>query len=72
MGRGSFASLQKPGFIRRWSRAGTDEESGVMQTVDKPAIPSALQPSEAYSTPLPTLSMVVLSIVRLIFCPRVG
>lgn len=31
---------------------------------ERPAIPSALQPAEAYTTPLPLLSMVVLSIVR--------
>ena len=63
--RVSFSGLtRKPSILSRWSRAGEDEESGLMQPPERPAIPSALQaPGEAYATPLPVLSMIVLSIV---------
>ncbi|OCH86843.1 major facilitator superfamily MFS-1 [Obba rivulosa] len=57
----------RPSFIRRW-RGVTDEENGEAQfpIPDKPAIPSALQPAgEVYATPLPVLSMIVLSITML-------
>lgn len=54
--------VRKPSIFSRWKG---DEESGTSQTPERPAIPSALQaPGEAYSTPLPVLSMIVLSIVR--------
>ena len=70
-GRMSFSSLvRNPSVFSRWSRAGGDEESGPAQAPDKPPIPSALQQSEAYSTPLPKLSMIVLSIVRLTLRPE--
>lgn len=64
--RVSFSALRKPSLsILR--RSTVDEETGEGSVVqDKPAIPSALQQSEAYTTPLPTLSMVVLSIVSVI------
>lgn len=66
LGRTSFSQAHhRPSFISRWGR-GQDEEVGVNPAVsDRPAIPSALEPKgETYSTPLPVLSMVVLSIVR--------
>lgn len=61
----SFSSVLKhrPSFVDRWRNAGGDEESGQLHS-PKPPIPSALQPpTEVYSTPLPILSMIVLSIV---------
>ena len=63
-GRVSFSRLvHKPSILSRWSRTG-DEESGIAHAPDRPAIPSALQPpNEVYATPLPILSMIVLSIV---------
>lgn len=64
--RVSFSALRKPSFSLL-RRSTVDEEAGEGSVVpDKPAIPSALQQSEAYTTPLPTLSMVVLSIVSVI------
>ncbi|KAI0760328.1 major facilitator superfamily MFS-1 [Fomes fomentarius] len=55
--------VRKPSILSRWRG---DEESGTSQTPERPAIPSALQTSgEAYSTPLPVLSMIVLSITML-------
>ena len=61
----SFSNVLKhrPSFIDRWKSQAADEEANVPAS-PKPAIPSALQPPpEVYSTPLPLLSMVVLSIV---------
>ncbi|KAI0074454.1 major facilitator superfamily MFS-1 [Panus rudis PR-1116 ss-1] len=66
-GRISFTRVHRPSFLNRWGNAG-DEESGVPPSPkpDKPPIPSALQPPpEAYATPLPTLSMIALSITML-------
>ncbi|KAI0654384.1 major facilitator MFS-1 [Cubamyces menziesii] len=65
-GRVSFSRLvHKPSILSRWSRTG-DEESGIAHAPDRPAIPSALQPpNEVYATPLPILSMIVLSITML-------
>ncbi|KAI0754437.1 major facilitator superfamily MFS-1 [Daedaleopsis nitida] len=65
-GRVSFSGLvRKPSILSRWSRTG-DEESGTAPTPERPAIPSALQSSgEVYATPLPALSMIVLSITML-------
>ncbi|KZT69917.1 major facilitator superfamily MFS-1 [Daedalea quercina L-15889] len=63
--RVSFSAFRKPSFSLL-RRSTVDEEAGEGAAVpDKPAIPSALQQSEAYTTPLPTLSMVVLSIAML-------
>ncbi|TFY51331.1 hypothetical protein EVJ58_g10625, partial [Rhodofomes roseus] len=63
--RVSFSALRKPSFSLL-RRSTVDEEAGEGSEVpDKPAIPSALQSSEAYTTPLPTLSMIVLSIAML-------
>ena len=59
----------RPSFVERWRTAGGDEEAGLggempSPKVERPPIPSALQPtSEVYSTPLPMISMTVLSIV---------
>ncbi len=66
-GRVSFSKPlgRKPSLINRL-RNEWDEEAVRSQSPksERPAIPSALQPSpEVYSTPLPTLSMTVLSIV---------
>ena len=66
-GRVSFSSLlhHRPSFASRWKRGVVDEEAGVSSPrPERPLIPSALQPPpEVYSTPLPILSMIVLSIV---------
>lgn len=67
LGRISFGHNQhRPSFTARWM-SNVDEEGGfsATPTSERPPIPSALQPSgEAYTTPLPVLSMIVLSIVR--------
>jgi|SRR3984957_10623757 len=62
----SDQSQHRPSFTARW-RNNQDAESGrtLSHVGERPPIPSALQPSgETYSTPLPALSMIVLSIVR--------
>ena len=68
-GRVSF-SQRKPSFISRWRRV-PDEENGTGagalagEILERPLIPSALeQKGEPHTTPLPKLSMIVLSIVR--------
>jgi hypothetical protein len=66
LGRVSFGagSHHRPSFAARW-RDTTDEEGAVATPMsERPPIPSALQSAgEAYTTPLPVLSMIVLSIV---------
>ncbi|KAH7912166.1 hypothetical protein BJ138DRAFT_1061588 [Hygrophoropsis aurantiaca] len=58
-------SQHRPSFVSRW-RTQTDEESGGRSPgTERPPIPNALHTKEAYSTPLPTLSMIVLSITML-------
>ncbi|KAH7920186.1 major facilitator superfamily MFS-1 [Leucogyrophana mollusca] len=58
-------SQHRPSFASRWTING-DEESGVKSPgTERPPIPNALQTGEAYSTPLPALSMIVLSITML-------
>ncbi|KAK7689710.1 hypothetical protein QCA50_006349 [Cerrena zonata] len=67
-GLGSFARAHRPSFVARWrNREGEEDESAVVESPSmKPPIPSALQPPpEVYATPLPTLSMIVLSITML-------
>lgn len=69
----SFSSVLKhrPSFVDRWRRTAGDEESGAASSPksERPPIPSALQPPpEACATPLPTLSMIVLSIVGRFYC----
>ncbi|KAF8889625.1 hypothetical protein BD779DRAFT_322787 [Infundibulicybe gibba] len=67
LGRVSFGSSQhRSSFVARW-RSGADG-SGVadVSTPERPAIPTMMQASgEADTTPLPILSMVVLSITML-------
>jgi hypothetical protein len=60
-GRISLGNLGRPSF----SSFGRDGEAALpTPKSDRPAIPTMMQPSgEVYSTPLPKLSMVVLSIV---------
>lgn len=65
LGRVSFDHSQpKPSFIARWRKLQDEEDGRGSTVVEPPLIPSALeQKGEAYSTPLPALSMIVLSIV---------
>ncbi|KAJ3552516.1 hypothetical protein NM688_g4108 [Phlebia brevispora] len=68
-GRVSFSkqSQHRPSFTR-WRSNTLDEELGGLRSpkAERPAIPSVSQPPpEVYSTPLPTVSMVVLSISML-------
>lgn len=70
-GRVSFSTVlqHRPSFVSRWRNNTGDEESGPLPSPkpERPPIPSALQPPpEMYSTPLPMLSIVVLSIVSLL------
>ncbi|KAJ3781028.1 hypothetical protein GGU10DRAFT_379962 [Lentinula aff. detonsa] len=61
----SFGSLRRPSFIFKNS---TDDENSaiVSPSIDRAPIPSVSQPApEAYATPLPALSMIVLSITLL-------
>lgn len=64
-GRVSFSTIRPRTSIFGRRRSTIDEENGgdPTQTSERPAIPSALQPGESYATPLPVLSMIVLSIV---------
>lgn len=56
---------RRQSFISRW-RTSTDVESAIKSpTLERPPIPNALRSSESDSTPLPALSMIVLSIVSL-------
>lgn len=59
-------------LLRRWSKGrGERSQSCPPLSSERPPIPSALAPSiEADSSPLPTLSMVVLSIVRPVYSTR--
>lgn len=54
---------RKQSFISRW-RSSTGTESIIKSTsTERPQIPNALRRSQSDSTPLPALSMIVLSIV---------
>ncbi|CAL1699459.1 unnamed protein product [Somion occarium] len=54
----------RPSFLNRWQNTGGEDGDGLDSP--KPPIPSALQPPpEVYATPLPMLSMIVLSITML-------
>jgi hypothetical protein len=56
---------RRQSFISRW-RTSTDVESAIKSpTPERPPIPNALRGSESDPTPLPALSMIVLSIVSL-------
>ncbi len=70
LGRISFnQGNHKPSFTSRWRRS-QDEEDGVRPAVpERPPIPSALEPKGELYTPLPVLSMIVLSIVRILTSP---
>ena len=61
--RVSYSQIQhRPSFISRWRRTQNAEEG--LGAPEMPPIPSALEPKgESYRTPLPVLSMIVLSIV---------
>lgn len=60
------ASQSRPSFVPRWPNILNSGDEGETPPSERPPIPTMMQPSgEAYSTPLPVLSMVVLSIVRL-------
>jgi hypothetical protein len=75
-GRVSFdqnPSQHRPSFTARWrSVLNPDVEPGPngSQANERPPIPSALQVPEVPTTPLPTLSMVVLSIVSVTLSSR--
>jgi hypothetical protein len=67
LGPVSFGQNQhRPSIVSRWRSTLDAESRRTLSPVgERPPIPSALQPSkEIYSTPLPMLSMIVLSIVR--------
>lgn len=52
-------------FVSRW-RTNTDVESAIKSPIlERPPIPNALRSTESDSTPLPALSMIVLSIVSI-------
>src|SRR5262245_13817228 len=66
LGRISFggASRHRPSFVARWRNSTEEEGAGLTPMSQRPPIPSALQSAgETYTTPLPVLSMSVLSIV---------
>ncbi|TFK38100.1 hypothetical protein BDQ12DRAFT_683974 [Crucibulum laeve] len=64
LGRISFGSIRRrPSFLSRLR--GGDEEGLVTPGSDQPPIPSMQISGEAYTTPLPVLSMIVLSITML-------
>lgn len=56
---------RRQSFVSRW-RTSTDVESNTKSPIlERPPIPNALRGSESDSTPLPALSMIVLSITML-------
>lgn len=68
--RPSMSSQRRPSFAARWRRpsnstaGGNDDQPSI--PFERPPIPSAFEPTgEVYSTPLPALSMIVLSITML-------
>lgn len=73
LGRLSFGGLKKrPSFVSRW--AGNIDPNGAEAASGTPVperalIPAVMQPAgDAYTTPLPVLSMIVLGIVRVNSC----
>lgn len=66
LGRFSFGAQHRPSFVARWRRTAEGDDASLNSTPggERPPIPTMMQPSgEAYTTPLPVLSMIVLSIV---------
>ena len=63
LGRISFGSFRhRPSFLNR-----VNEQDSATPTPERAPIPTMMQPSsEVYTTPLPILSMIVLSIVSFI------
>ncbi|KAJ7634915.1 hypothetical protein FB45DRAFT_910236 [Roridomyces roridus] len=61
----SFGSQRRSSFVSLWRRETNEEEGGAPST-EPPPIPHMIQSSaETYATPLPVLSMIVLSITML-------
>ncbi|ESK91962.1 hypothetical protein Moror_10388 [Moniliophthora roreri MCA 2997] len=59
-------SIRRPSFAARWRDGDPGAEGVSSPKVERPPIPSVVQTSgEAYVTPLPLLSMIVLSIALL-------
>ncbi|KAJ7108561.1 hypothetical protein C8R44DRAFT_884628 [Mycena epipterygia] len=69
IGRISFGNSQhRPSFVSRWRNGSNEEGGGTPNTPnqERPPIPTMMQSSaETYATPLPVLSMIVLSITML-------
>ncbi|KAJ7740010.1 hypothetical protein DFH07DRAFT_751956 [Mycena maculata] len=69
VGRISFGNGQRrPSFASRWRNSGNEEDGNAPSTpgTERPPIPTMMQSSgETYATPLPILSMIVLSITML-------
>lgn len=68
LGHVSFGTSQhRPSFLARWrkSTGGESDTGASTSNSERPPIPTMMHSSgEAYTTPLPVLSMIVLSIVR--------
>ncbi|OJA11395.1 hypothetical protein AZE42_03949 [Rhizopogon vesiculosus] len=56
---------RKQSFISRWRSRSVSETDIKSTSLERPPIPNALRRSESDSTPLPALSMIVLSITVL-------
>lgn len=72
LGRISFGSLhKKPSPLLSRPRDVEGDSTSSPSATGRPPVPTVMQPSgETYTTPLPLLSMIVLSIVRVSF-PRI-
>jgi len=56
-------NFRRQSFVSRWKRSPDLEDAIKSPMSERPPIPNALRGSESASTPLPILSMTVLSIV---------